>query len=137
MYSKQMGTLALLAGVFAGCGTAAAVRTSRGTVMFSAASGARAIVAGPADLHAYEGFAGAEIYDVPATAGSDADCAAPAWGDTVEVPRDRVLHLTVLARRLVCVRTQDSGSHELLWHVVERPSADASVEVSAMLPRNR
>ncbi|HVR61905.1 MAG TPA: hypothetical protein VMU50_08400 [Polyangia bacterium] len=128
MTTRSIGFLIVLglAGNLTACATSPTF-TGRGTVVASSA-GARAIVAGPVDVHAYAGFRGGEVYLVDGSSGSDGDCAAAADGTAaLPVPSDTVVSLTVPAGRTACLRTRAAKGYELLWH------ARAHTEPSALL----
>jgi hypothetical protein len=104
-----------VAGHLAGCATSPTL-TARGTVL-STTPGARAIVAGPADVHAYAGFDGGEIYLVHSNTGSNADCVGtPEHDASVPVPADKVVSVSVRAGTTACLRTRVDQGYELLWH---------------------
>ena len=95
----------------------------------------KAIVVGPADLHAYAGFKGGEVYTVPAVAGRDADCAAPhAGGRAIEADRTAVMH--VGAGQVACVATTNARGLELVWHA-RAPKAEEIAVASATTTRGR
>jgi hypothetical protein len=95
----------------------------------------KAIVVGPADLHAYTGFKGGEVYTVPAIAGRDADCAAPhAGGRAIEADRTMVLH--VAAGQVACVATSNARGLEVVWHARASKADDKTGEIAvAAAPR--
>ena len=86
----------------------------RGHVLVAGPS-VKAVVVGPAEFHAYSGFAGGAIYMVPAVAGTDHDCGSTSAGVTTLEP-DRVRALRVEAGHVACLATMRTGSFELLWH---------------------
>jgi hypothetical protein len=128
---KLIGAVLLVAGGIAGCATAPARLVSRGMVA-STTSGTWAIVAGPRTVHAYAGDAGGEIYNAPATTGTNADCtrANPA-GLSVPVPADKVVSVAVSAGEVACLRTTADRGYELLWHAVEQARAPEVIVANA------
>jgi hypothetical protein len=104
-----------IAGHLAGCATSPTL-TARGAVL-STVPGARSIVAGPADVHAYSGFSGGEIYLVRSSTSSNSDCAgAPNHGTSVPIPADKVTSVSVPAGATACLHTRVDDGYELLWH---------------------
>jgi hypothetical protein len=86
----------------------------RGRVVVAEPS-VRAIVAGPADIHAYSEFAGGTLYTVPAVAGDSRDCAS-ARRDLVVLDADRVRAFRVEPGSVACLATVTNRRFELLWH---------------------
>jgi hypothetical protein len=105
---------------FLGLGCASAqvgrnpVADLRGNVVASAQS-VKAVVVGPADLHAYAAFKGGEMYLASAGAGHDRDCAA-ARTSARALEADRVTVMHVEAGQVACLATPNSRGYELLWH---------------------
>ena len=132
MKKKLVGVILLAIGSAAGCATSPAGSLARGTVLGSSA-GARAIVTGPAIVHAYAGFAGGEVYSTPAATRTDADCAGNQQvGAAVLVPADRVVSITVAAGETACLRTAARGGYELLWHArTQQPTPQLMANVTA------
>jgi hypothetical protein len=86
----------------------------------------KAIVVGPADLHAYAGFKGGEVYIAKAVAGRDADCAAPHAGATaLEADRTMVVH--VGAGQVACLANRNTRGLELLWHARAQKAEEITV----------
>jgi hypothetical protein len=115
-----------------GCASAQVGQTSvadlRGNLVVSGAA-EKAIVVGPADLHAYAGFKGGEVYTVPAVAGRDADCAAPhAGGRAIEADRTAVVH--VGAGQVACVATTNARGLELVWHARAPKTGEKTEEIA-------
>lgn len=121
MNKKLRGAFILVVGTFAGCATSPAGREVRGTVV-TRSPGSRAIVTGPITMHAYAGFAGGEIYNTRAAAGTDGDCAcAQQSGPAIPLPADKAISVTVSEGEVACLRTQASSGYELLWHALPQP----------------
>jgi hypothetical protein len=121
MSKRLIGAFILVVGSVAGCATSPAGSSVRGTVLASS-PGSRAIVTGPITVHAYAGFAGGEIYNTRAAAGTDVDCArAPQSGAAIPLPADKVVSVTVAEGEVACLRTQASRGYELLWHSQPQP----------------
>ena len=75
----------------------------------------RALVTGPADIHAYSEFAGGVLYTVPAVAGDSRDCTS-ARRDVVVLDADRVRSIRIEAGSVACLATVTNRRLELLWH---------------------
>ena len=121
METKFVAVVFLIVGAFSGCATSSPRLPTRGTVL-SNSPGNRVIVAGPATVHAYAGFAGGEIYNSPVVTGADADCSSRRQGDVaIPVPADRVVSIEVPAGAVACLHTWDDGAYELLWHSLDAP----------------
>src|SRR5260370_1055641 len=106
-----VGTLA--AGCAGGPGLA-----PRGSVVVSGDS-VKAFGAGPAVVHAFSQDRGGEIYTVPATTGTDADCllARAANGvQTKELRVDQRNIVEVQAGQVACVAMKHNRRLEVLWH---------------------
>lgn len=115
---KLIGMFALFIGSVAGCATSPTGRALRGTVL-STSPGTRAIITGPTTMHVYAGFAGGEIFNVPAETGTDVDCArVQAGAPVVPLRPDRVLYVAVPAGEVACLRTHVGEGYELLWHAL-------------------
>lgn len=94
--------------------------TERGDVIVRGAA-RKAVVAGPAELHAYSEFRGGAVYVVPAVSGTDEDCVRTGGGakaDLVDLPADKVVPLHVGVGQIACLATAREGSFELLWHAL-------------------
>ncbi len=78
----------------------------------------RAVVQGPAQLHAYSQFRGARLFVVPAQTGTDEDCRGGRGG--AAIAPDRWLSVAVPAGHVACASCSADGI-ELLWHV-HRPA---------------
>ena len=115
---KTISKLLAISSLAFGCASAQVagnpVANLRGHVAVAGPS-VRAVVVGPADIHAYSAFAGGAIYTVPAVQGDDRDCGSARAGLT-DLPADRVQALRVDAGRVACLATVKRGSFELLWH---------------------
>ena len=120
--NKLIGALILVVGSVAGCATSPTVRAVRGTVL-STSPGTRAIVRGPTTMHVYAAFAGGELYNAPAGAGTDAECARVEPGaSVVSLWPDRLIHVAVPAGQMACLRTRVGAGYELLWHAIAAPT---------------
>ena len=86
----------------------------RGNVVVSGQS-VKAVVVGPADLHAYAAFKGGEMYIASAVTGHEPDCAA-ARTNARALEADRVTVMHVEAGQVACLATPSSRGYELLWH---------------------
>lgn len=86
----------------------------RGHVVVSGPS-VKAVVVGPADLHAYAAFKGGEMYTASGVAGHDGDCAA-AHTNARALEADRVAVIHVAAGQVACLATPNARGYELLWH---------------------
>jgi hypothetical protein len=86
----------------------------RGNVAVSGQS-VKAVVAGPADLHAYAAFKGGQMYTASAVAGRDGDCAA-AHTNARALEADRITVMHVEAGQVACLATPNGRGFELLWH---------------------
>jgi hypothetical protein len=116
---KTISKLALVCSLVLGSATltaqvARAGAGRRGAVNVSGPS-VKAVVVGPAALHAYSAFAGGAVYAVPAVTGTDADCRQGGARATA-LPADRTVAFSVAAGEVVCLETARTGSFELLWH---------------------
>jgi hypothetical protein len=119
---KTISILPLVSLLALGCATA---RTSdhlaptRGAMTVT--GGARkAVIAGPASIHVYSGFAGGQLYAVPVVTGTDVDCRNPdgVADRVVTINADRVVTIEVGAAHLACLgATSTDRRLEVLWHV--------------------
>jgi hypothetical protein len=101
---------------------------SRGEVLVKAAT-ARAVVSGPAVIHVYSGFSGAQVFVTDAAKGSDADCAGAAGRAAGSaLAADRVETVSVAAGQVACVASTGAHTIDLLWHAV--PSTPATTLVA-------
>ena len=91
-----------------------AVTELRGRVTVAEPS-VRALVTGPADIHAYSEFAGGAIYTAPAVAGDNRDCTS-APRDVVVLDADRVRSIRIEPGNVACLATVTNRRFELLWH---------------------
>lgn len=89
----------------------------------------RALVTGPADIHAYSEFAGGVLYTVPAVAGDSRDCAL-ARRDLLVLHADRVHSIRIEPGSVACLATVTNRRFELLWHG-HRPEAAPATLVAA------
>jgi hypothetical protein len=89
----------------------------------------RALVTGPADIHAYSEFAGGVLYTAPAVAGDSRDCTS-ARRDVVVLDADRVRSIRIDAGSVACLATVTNRRLELLWHG-HRPEAAPATLVAA------
>src|SRR5262245_58875361 len=88
------------------------VANLRGDVVVRGAS-VKAVLVGPADIHAYSAYAGGTIYMAPAVSGSDSDCSAGhAAAGQATLEADRVHSLRVEAGQVACLATVKNGSFE-------------------------
>jgi hypothetical protein len=111
---------------FAGAAHAGEGAARRGQVNVQAAA-AKAVVAGPAVVKMYSGFAGAKVFVADAASGTDADCTAGrAAGTTLQA--DRVETVSVAAGQVACVASTGDRKVELLWHA--QPGAAPSTVVA-------
>jgi hypothetical protein len=86
----------------------------------------KAVVVGPAAIHAYSAFSGGTLYVARAASGTDADCQDNAAdGSRSGLRADSVVNLTVGAGQVACLATSTNRSFELLWHVQRDPPAPA------------
>jgi hypothetical protein len=120
-----LSTLALST-LTAGC--ASSVTELRGRVTLAEPS-VRALVTGPADIHAYSEFAGGVLYTVPSVAGDSRDCAS-ARRDVVVLDADRVHSIRIQPGSVACLATVTNRRLELLWHG-HRPAAAPATLVAA------
>ena len=76
---KTISKLLFISSLTLGCASTRVARSPiadlRGDVIVHGPS-IKAVVVGPAELHAYAGFRGGKLYAAPAVAGRDRDCAA-------------------------------------------------------------
>lgn len=118
----------------------------RGTVgrlrsMVSRDASGKTFVVGPAALHVYAQFAGAEIYTVPAVSGDDRDCQTVSAEepeerkDTTRLPADRVIEFYVAPWRLACFSAASKVGAELLWHEIPGPASDGTMLARASAKR--
>ena len=101
----------------------------RGNVVVSGPS-VKAVVVGPADLHAYAGFKGGEMYTASAVAGHDPDCAAVRTNARA-LEADRITVMHVPAGQLACLATPNGRGYELLWHAHVPPSPPIAVAAAS------
>jgi hypothetical protein len=132
---KTISKLIAISSLAFGCATgqvgrnAGAVANVRGDVVVSGPT-VKAVMVGPADIHAYAAYAGGAIYTVPAVSGGDADCAAARAGVTT-LQADRVHAVRVESGQVACLATAGKGSFELLWHVQQPKKAATPVEIAS------
>src|SRR5215467_5519676 len=116
MKTTILSAVSFLALGFAGVAHAGDGAARRGQVNVQA-SAAKAVVAGPAVVKVYSGFAGASVFVTAAASGTDADCAAAAGHATATaLTADRVERVSVAAGQVACVASTGARSVELLWH---------------------
>jgi hypothetical protein len=146
---KFQTTYCLLFSVVAavGCASTGAGGSSKGTdgggvgqlrSMVSRDASGKTVVVGPAALHVYAQFAGAEMYTVPVVSGTDRDCqtvVAEERHDTTRLPADRVIEFYVAPWRLACFSAASNVGAELLWHEVGGPVADGTMLARASAKR--
>jgi hypothetical protein len=116
-----------------GCATAQGatpalqVGPQRGTVLVEGAA-AKAVVFGPAFIHAYAAFPGGVMYAVRSVSGTDADCASrPRPLAAVGLPADSVIAFAVRQGEVACLATSGTRAFELLWHTRPLPEAASPV----------
>ena len=116
---KTIKILSLVSFLFlglAGAANAGEGAATRGQVQVPATA-AKAVVAGPAAIHAYSEFSGAKLYVVEAVTGTDSDCqAAASKAGATALAADRVETLTVGSGQVACVASTGPRTVELLWH---------------------
>jgi hypothetical protein len=115
----------------AGPQVAANGQASRGAV-YLGGPGQKAIVVGPAVIHVYSGFAGGEMYTVPAVSGADEDCRATgaATSPAIRLGADRVVPITVGNGEVACLATHTPHRFELLWHQQKDTTPPSSITVA-------
>jgi hypothetical protein len=115
---KNVVVALFISGSFAfGCAGGAGL-ARRGSVVVSGDS-VKAFAAGPAVVHAYSMDRGGDVYTVPATTGTDADCVQAGAGS-----QDRPTPLKIDQRNVVevgagqvaCLATKSDRPVEMLWH---------------------
>ena len=126
---KTISKLLAISSLAFGCASAQVGRNPvadlRGDVVVAGPS-VKAVVVGPADIHAYSAFAGGALYTVPAVSGSDHDCGS-ARGGLTALQADRVHALRIDAGRVACLATIKRGSFELLWHRHEEKAQQRAI----------
>jgi hypothetical protein len=127
--NKLLALASFLALGFAGAGIAhAGEGTQRGQVQLAAAA-AKAVVVGPAAIHAYSQFSGATLFVVDVVTGTDHDCAAAAARGGRALAADQIASLTLQAGQMACVASTGDRGIELLWHA--RKAAPAPMMVAS------
>jgi hypothetical protein len=119
-------------GLGAGCASAGGEMRQRGTVLLTSAS-ARAIVAGPAVVHAFSMDHGGRVYAATAQAGSDADCAVAAdvrQGPNADLVADSVKVVSLAPGQVACIQVDGRRSYELLWHARPMTPTETAVAVA-------
>jgi hypothetical protein len=130
---KTISMLIAVSSIALGCASAQAGRNPvanlRGQVVVAGPS-VRAVLVGPADIHAYSAYAGGVMYTVPAVSGGDRDCESARAG-LIALRGDHTQALRIEAGQVACLATVKRGSYELLWHGNEQrvePQAIAVVD---------
>jgi len=130
---NTIGKLIAISSLAFGCASTqvgrGAVPNLRGDVIVRGPS-VKAVVVGPADIHAYAAYAGGAIYTTRAVSGGDADCQAAGVGRT-RLEADRVHVMRVEAGQVACLATETQGSFELLWHGHDQKDAPVAVAAGA------
>jgi hypothetical protein len=107
-----------------GCAGTGTVRSgvasaaARGTVV-TRGQAVKAIVQGPAVIHAYTADFGGGLYTAHAVTGSDSDCGkvSPAGAPSSEaIRREERVVLKVERGQIACLATSSPRKFELLWH---------------------
>ena len=115
---KTISMMLALSSIALGCASAQVGHTPvanlRGRVVVAGPS-VKAVLVGPADIHAYSAYAGGAMYTVPAVSGGDRDCESARAG-LVALRADRTQALRIEAGQLACLATVKRGGFELLWH---------------------
>jgi hypothetical protein len=113
----------------AGCGTAGLPWRDpgrRGGAVVTRGPSVKAIIAGPALIHAYSEFPGGTIYRARAATGTDADCGLPEGASVTpaatRLGADRVTSFEVAQGQVACLATSTKRSFELLWHAMKVPN---------------
>ena len=101
----------------------------RGDVVASRPS-VKAVVVGPAELHAYAAFKGGEMYTASAVAGHDGDCASSHMNARA-LEADRITVIHVAAGQVACLATPNARGYELLWHAHAPASRAITVAVAS------
>ena len=122
---KILSLLSFLSFGFAGVAHAGEGAARRGQAHVQAA--AKAVVAGPAVVKMYSGFAGGQVFVAASATGTDADCAAAGHAAGTTLAADHIQIVTVAAGQVACVATTGDRKIELLWHAQPGTSAPAVV----------
>jgi hypothetical protein len=116
-------------------GRSGAASTTRGSMIVHGRS-AKAVVHGPAVIHAYAVDRGGSLYTVPVVTGSDSDCIVPSDGlrHSASIRPDQRVVQTIEPGEMACLATSVTRDFELLWHAhkdVNEPRPAAQVALTA------
>lgn len=120
----MVNALIALASLAGGCATvtgtqAPTLATQRGVALVERGAPSRAVVEGPATIHAWSEIAGGSIFTAPAVTGTDQDCSIGASRSGLDVPGDHSFFFHVPAGEVACLANGNRASIELLWHATD------------------